>query len=159
MPRIKEYNPPAELSRLPAKTTITRGDKLALLMALRHRAETSLMVGTDRLTFAAIIADVRASGRPAHKDSAPVRPEAPSNPVERKIETASGIVHLNLNLKRDDEGTNIVTLTAHVPDLSAPFTEDEARQIRDALAELVDDVRRDAIARAWSQDLLAATTE
>lgn len=165
MPRIKEYGPPADmLARLPAKTIVTKGDKLALLHALQHRAGTSLLVGTDRVTFAAIIADVRAGGRP-QRDSAPVQAGALSNPdqssegsasipasvLERKIDIVHGVLQL-----RATSGQLVAT---HDYPPALVLTPDQADQLAHALAELADDVRQDVAARAWSQELLATTTE
>lgn len=182
MPRTKEYNPPADmLAQLPKSGTITKGDKLAAFDALLHRADISWRAARVRI-FEAIRNDIyiaestnaaiRARDR-AQKGGASGRTEAPPRPrqrseagssipdrvLERKIETADGTIHISLNIRRDDPALNIITLTIRVPDASEPYTPEEASTIRDALTELVDDVRQDAIARAWSKSLLEATTE
>lgn len=169
MPRPKpiNYNLPGDWSsRLLNKTIVTKGDKLALLRALQHRAGTSLLIGTDRVTFAAIIADIRASSRP-QRDSAPADTRAPSNPkqnseasasipasvLERKIDTPHGALLIRINV---DTSRLIIT---HESICALSLTSSQADQLAEALTELADDLRQDVAARAWSQNLLEATTE
>lgn len=168
--RINYNLPDDALSRLPAKTIVTRGDKLALLRTLSERAGSTVQAGTNRVTLAAIEADVRAAHKPAKKDSAPVRAEAPLEPesrteqrcedrasiaqtcLERKIE----LPHGTLQIRIDPVACRL--LITHESICALTLTHDQADQFADALAKLADDLRQDANARAWSQSLLEAAT-
>lgn len=167
MPKIKEYGPPADLlSRLPTRTIVTKGDKLAAFDALLHRADISWRAARVKI-FEAIRADIRASGRP-QRDSAPAQTGAPSKAssstevgssipasvLERKIDTPPhGILQVRIDV---DTSQLIIT---HESICALVLTPDQADQFAQALAELADDLRQDAAARAWSQQLLEATTE
>ena len=161
MPRIKEYGPPADLlARLPKSGIVTKGDKLAAFDALLHRADIHWRAARVRI-FDAIRNDIRAAHRnPAHKDSAPVRPEAPSNP-EVRTEQGSSITEGVLERKISEDITvaiggsaeQSINLYTH-GQLLICFTPDQAERAAQALAELAGDLRQDAAARAWSQGLL-----
>lgn len=166
MPRPKrpDFSTPADLlSRLPVPTIVTRGDKLALLRTLSERAGSIAATGVNRAILAGIERDIRAPGR-AQKGSAPVRPGAPSRPeqrseagssippkaLERKIRIRDDVFHVFHNIGAIDIRKNDEHFLLLTPD--------EADQLAHALAELADDLRQDANARAWSQELVAATT-
>lgn len=164
MPRIKEYNPPAELlARLPKSGIVSKGDKLAALDALLHRADIHWRAARVKI-FEAIRNDIRAAHRnPAHKDSAPAETRAPSR-TEERIEQSASIPEKALERKIDDDISlkieNGYLALYHTDDgLLFFFTPDNADRLATALTELADDLRQDANARAWSQELLKATTE
>lgn len=167
MPRPKrpDFNAPADLlSRLPAKTIVTRGDKLRLLDDLENRAGGLIATGTNRATFRAIEQDVRAAGR-AQRDSAPVVAEAPSK-AEKRTEQGSSIPARALECKIGEdlilkiEGHSGLNLYAAENDeLLYCLTPDLADQLAQALTDMADDLRQDANARTWSRSLLATTTE
>lgn len=164
-PKRPDFNAPADLlSRLPAKTIVTRGDKLKLLDEIENRAGGLIATGTNRATFRAIEQDIRAGGR-AQKDSALVSAGAPSKAVsraeggssiparalERKITIQDDIFHLFHNIGAIDVRKNGEHLLLLTPD--------EARDLAAALSEMADDLEQDAHARTWSKSLLATTTE
>lgn len=164
MPRIKEYGPPADLlARLPKSSIVTKGDKLAAFDTLLHQADIRWRAARVRI-FDAIRNDIRAAHRnPAHKDSAPVRPEAPSR-TEERTEQAPSIAQACLERKIDEDLSLKIAdgylALYHTDDgLLFYFTPDNADRLAHALTELADDLRQDANARAWSQELLKATTE
>lgn len=166
MPRPKpiNFNPPADLlDRLPARTIVTRGDKLKLLGEIENRAGGLIATGTNRTTFRAIEADVRAAGR-AHKDSAPVVAEAPSK-ADQRSEAGPSIPEKALERKIGQFILRIydgrIELSIHSdPELfTIALMPDEADQLAHALTELAGDLRQDVAARAWSKGLLKATTE
>lgn len=167
MPRPKpiNYNPPADLlTRLPGKPIITLGDKLAALNTMFHRCE----IGWRDLHLSIINAireDIRLSAwrkRETQRDSAPVRPEAPSRPEQRSEVGGSSIPDRELERKIADnvvaaiDPLGSINLYAHGETLIC-FTPDQAERAAAALTELAGDLRQDANARAWSQDLLNTT--
>jgi len=153
-----DYNAPADLlKRLPKASKPTRADMLKLLDSLPNYVGSLLAAGTNRAIFNAIVETIR-----AQKDSAPANTRAPSNP-EQNSEAGSSIPPKALERKIADSVTvaidplGSINLYAH-GEMLICFTPEQAEQAAQALAELADDLRQDAIARAWSQDLLAATT-
>lgn len=164
MAKNVDYNLPAgALDRLSTKTIVTRGDKLVLLRTLSERAGSVVQAGTNRATLAAIEADVRAAHRkPAHKDNAPVGPEAPSKTVIRAEAGGSSIASSPLE-RKIELGSYVVTLKAETHTVNAYAGEqllhcmlpDEARRIAAVLNELADDVEQDTHVRTVTSAMLA----
>lgn len=164
MPRIKEYGPPADLlARLPTKTIVTRGDKLALLRTLSERAGATIQVGTNRIVFAAIERDIRAAHRP-QKDSAPVRAGALSR-TEARTEQGSSVAQACLERKITTEHADLSVqpitgmVELRIGDLGDPIalTPDQARQLAALLIEAADDVDRDTAVRKHYAQLVSTT--
>lgn len=168
MPRIKEYNTPADmLKRLPGKPIITVGDKLATLQTMFHRCE----IGWRDLHLSIINAireDIRLSAwrkrEQTQRNSAPADTRAPSR-TEERTEQAPSIPPKALERKIDQdlylriEGHNGLNLYAAEDDeLLYCLSPDLADQLAHALTELAGDLRQDIAARAWSQDMLKTTT-
>lgn len=172
MPRPKpiNYNPLADLlDRLPAPTIVTRGDKLALLRAFSERAGSVVQAGVNRLILKAIEYDIRAAGRTAAKDNAPVEAEAPSKAESRAelgSEVGSSIATDMLERKITTEDTDLSVrpctglVELHLGDLgdSIGLTPDQARRLAAALEAAADDVDRDTAVREHNRALLEATT-
>jgi len=162
MSKKTDYNPPANLlDRLPAPRTVTRGDKLKTLEEMIHRQPIEWRERHAK-TLKAIDADIRASGR-AQKGDAPARTGAPSNP-NSSGEAGSSIPPKALERKIADSVTvaidplGSINLYAH-GEMLICFTPDQAERAAHALTELAGDLRRDANARTWSKELVAATAE
>lgn len=158
-PKRPDFNPPADLlSRLPKASTPTRDDKLKLLDSIRNHTGNLLAAGVNRTIFNAIERDIR-----AHKDSAPAVTRAPSRTEERG-EAGSSIPVRALERKISEDITvaiggsaeHSINLYTHGQFLIC-FTPEQAERAAHALAELAGDLRQDANARAWSQELLATT--
>lgn len=164
MPRPKpiNFNPPADLLEKLPKASVTRGEKLKALEEMTHRQPLEWRERHAKV-LRAIDADIRAAGR-TQRDSAPVVAEAPSK-AEKRTEQGSSIPPKALERKISEDITvaiggsaeQSINLYTHGQFLIC-FTPDQAERAAQALAELADDLRQDVIARAWSQDLLAATT-
>lgn len=162
MPRPKpiNYDPPLDLSKLPAPSAVTKRDKLKLLDDLRNRAGGFLATGINRITFNAIEADIRAASR-TQRDGASATTGALSK-ADQRSEADSSIPEKALERKIADSVTvaidplGSINLYAHGETLIC-FTPDQAERAAHALTELAGDLRQDANARAWSQDLLNTT--
>lgn len=158
MPRPKpiNYDPPLDLSKLPAPSAVTKRDKLKLLDDLRTHAGGFLAAGINRVTFNAIERDVRIGQ--AQRNGAPAETRAPSK-AEIRIEQSASIPEKALERKIDDDISlkiedSYLALYHTDNGLLFYFTPDNADRLAHALTELADDLRQDANARAWSQDVL-----
>lgn len=141
------------------KAAVTTDDKLKLLDQIKNHVGSLLGAGTNHTIFNAIVETIR-----AQKNSAPVVAEAPSNPGQSS-EASASIAPAVLERKIGQFILRIyagrIELSIHTdPELlTIALVPDEADQLAHTLAELADDVRQDAAARAWSQQLLKATAE